>query len=186
MDRAHCYEPSHHSQVHPKDNGNSANRLYDYPAPDASESGIKFRSYRGDDASHRYLGNGDAGSRRGNPDIRVPERPEKDDGLHKRGTKGDRNAERDEEERNEETEDAKRNGDSEAILEFNDQPCAGKRAERRKLRHVPQGTWLTQVRSFLKDKFYYKGESDGRRGEGRDSAGRGEEKIGRRPEEERH
>ncbi|KAJ1184354.1 hypothetical protein NDU88_001162 [Pleurodeles waltl] len=62
-------------------------RLYDYPAPDASESAIRFRSDRGDDASQRYLGNSDAGSRRGNPDIRVPGRPEKDDGLDARGAK---------------------------------------------------------------------------------------------------
>ncbi|KAJ1121132.1 hypothetical protein NDU88_009260 [Pleurodeles waltl] len=103
-----------------------------------------FRSCCGEDDSPSYQGNGDAGNRLGNPDIRVPERTEKDDGLCARGTEKDKNADRDEKERNEETKDGNRNGNNEVPLEINGQPCARRRAEGRELRHVPGGTWLTK------------------------------------------
>ncbi|KAJ1151643.1 hypothetical protein NDU88_004423 [Pleurodeles waltl] len=120
-------------------------RLSDNPASDTAESGTVFRSCCEDDASPRYQGNGDAGSRLGNPDIWVPEGTEKDDGLCARGAEKDQNADRNEKERNEETKDGNRKGNKEVILKINGQPCAGRRAEGRELRHIPGGTWLTKV-----------------------------------------
>ncbi|KAJ1106906.1 hypothetical protein NDU88_004304 [Pleurodeles waltl] len=119
-----------------------------------SESGTGFRSCCGDGASPRYPGNGDAGNCLGNPDIRVPERTEKEDGLCVRGADEDKNADIDEKERDDETKTRNRNGNREVTLETRGQLCAGRRAEGRKLRHIPGGTWLTKVWSFLKDKFY--------------------------------
>ncbi|KAJ1171377.1 hypothetical protein NDU88_003240 [Pleurodeles waltl] len=142
-----------------------------------------FRSCGGHDDSPSYQGNGDAGNRLGNPNIWVPERTEKDDGLRARRAVEGKNGDKDKEE-SEETGDRDRNGNNKVPLEIDGQPRAGKRAETRELRHVPGGTWLTMVRSFLKGNFYHKGESDGRREEGTDSTGRGEGKIWRGQEGE--
>ncbi|KAJ1157208.1 hypothetical protein NDU88_009923 [Pleurodeles waltl] len=109
-----------------------------------AESGTVFRSSCGDDASPRYHGNGDAGNRLGNPDIRVLERTEKEDGLYARGAEEEKNADGDKKKGGEETKDLRKNGNSKDTLETNGQPRAGRRAEGRKLRHVPGGTWLSK------------------------------------------
>ncbi|KAJ1123657.1 hypothetical protein NDU88_002125 [Pleurodeles waltl] len=58
--------------------------------------------------------------------------------------------------------------------------------EERELRHVPGGTWLNQVRSYIKDSFWLKGRGDEGRGEGRKATGRGEEEKGARRKKEGH
>ncbi|KAJ1188641.1 hypothetical protein NDU88_005400 [Pleurodeles waltl] len=119
-------------------------RLSDNPAPGIPESGTVFHSCCGDDASLRYHGNGEAGNRLGNPDIRVPDRTEKEDGLRARGAEEEENAVGDERKGDEETKDLKSNGNSKDSLETNGQPRAGRRAEGRDLCHVPGGMWLTK------------------------------------------
>ncbi|KAJ1103839.1 hypothetical protein NDU88_001260 [Pleurodeles waltl] len=104
-----------------------------------------FRSCCGDDDSLRYHGNGDARNRLGNPDIRVPERKEKEDGLCAQGAEEEENAIGDEKKGDEETNNLKSNGNSKDTQETNSQPRAGRRAEGRDLRHIPGGTWLTKV-----------------------------------------
>ncbi|KAJ1170056.1 hypothetical protein NDU88_001937 [Pleurodeles waltl] len=84
-----------------------------------------------------------AGNCLGNPDIRVPERTEKEDGLCARRAKEEQNAYGDEE--NGGTKDRSNAENSEETLEENGQPRVRKGAEERKLRHVPGGTWLTKV-----------------------------------------
>ncbi|KAJ1176070.1 hypothetical protein NDU88_001353 [Pleurodeles waltl] len=118
-------------------------RLSDNAAPDAAESRTAFRSCGGGDDSPSCQGNGDAGNQLGNPDVRVPESTEKDDGLCAREAEEEKNADN-EKERSEEAEDGSRNGNSEVPLKINGQPWTRKRAETRELRHVPGGTWLTK------------------------------------------
>ncbi|KAJ1083324.1 hypothetical protein NDU88_003483 [Pleurodeles waltl] len=158
----------------------ASRRLSDNAAPDAAESRTVFRSCGRDDDSPSYQSNGDAGNHLGNPDIRVPKSTEKDDGLCAEEGKNADN----EKERSEETEDGSRNGNSEVSLKIDGQPWAGKRVETCELHHVPGGAWLTKVRSFIKDSFFKKGESDGRRGgivrgEGREKSGEGRKEKGR-------
>ncbi|KAJ1183558.1 hypothetical protein NDU88_000376 [Pleurodeles waltl] len=102
------------------------------------------RFYGGDDASPRCTGNADAGKRLGNPDIRVPERTEKEDGLCARGAKEEPNADGDEGNENEGTKDRSNTENSKDTLEINGQPRAGRGAEEHELRHVPGWTWLTK------------------------------------------
>ncbi|KAJ1200059.1 hypothetical protein NDU88_003887 [Pleurodeles waltl] len=71
-----------------------------------------FRSCGGDDDSPSCQGNGDAGNQLGNPDVRVPDSTEKDDGLCARRAEEGKNADN-EEERSEEMEDGSRKGNSE-------------------------------------------------------------------------
>ncbi|KAJ1090758.1 hypothetical protein NDU88_003887 [Pleurodeles waltl] len=87
-------------------------------------------------------GNADAGNCLGNPDIRVPESIDREDGLCEWRAKEKQDAEGDEEE--ERTNDRGNTENNEDILEENGLPKAGKGAEGHKLRHVPGGTWLTK------------------------------------------
>ncbi|KAJ1215936.1 hypothetical protein NDU88_003542 [Pleurodeles waltl] len=118
-------------------------RLSDNAAPDAGESETVFRSCGRKDDSPSCHGNWDAGNQIGNPDVRVPERSEIDDGLSARETEEEGNADN-EEERGEDAEDGSRNGNSEVPLKIDGCPWAKKRAATRELRHVPGGTWLTK------------------------------------------
>ncbi|KAJ1187848.1 hypothetical protein NDU88_004616 [Pleurodeles waltl] len=85
-----------------------------------------LRFYGGDDASPRCQGNADAGNCLGNPDIRVPERTEKEDGLCAQDAKEEQNTDGDEE--NEGTKDQSNAENSEDTLEENGQSRAGKGA----------------------------------------------------------
>ncbi|KAJ1193278.1 hypothetical protein NDU88_002579 [Pleurodeles waltl] len=117
-------------------------RLSDHPAPEVPESETIPRFHVGDDALPWCQGNADAGNCLGNPDIRVPESIEREDGLCAVSAKEKQDADGDEEE--EGTNDRGCAKSNEDILKGNGLPKAGKEAEGHKLRHVPKGTWLTK------------------------------------------
>ncbi|KAJ1091967.1 hypothetical protein NDU88_005081 [Pleurodeles waltl] len=126
----------------PDNDEHDCSRLSDHPAPDVPESETMPRFYDGDDALPRCQGNADARNYLGNPDIRVPESVEREDGLCAWGAKEKQDADGDKEE-----EDANDRGNAENnedTLEENSLPRAEKGAEGRKIRHVPGGTWLTK------------------------------------------
>ncbi|KAJ1157064.1 hypothetical protein NDU88_009779 [Pleurodeles waltl] len=81
-------------------------------------------------------------------------RVEKDDGLRARRTREPLTADRDEREEDGRTKDSRGNWTSDDPLEANTQARPERGAKGREFRHVPGGTWLTKVRSFLKDKLY--------------------------------
>ncbi|KAJ1143404.1 hypothetical protein NDU88_009713 [Pleurodeles waltl] len=134
--------------------GVPCSRLSDNPAPGAPESGPVFRSCYGVDGALQCHSNGDAGNRLGNPDIRVPDSKEKEDGLGAMNAEEETNAVGNENTEDEETKDLGGTKNREDTLGKNGHPRTGSRAEGRNLRHVPGGTWLTKVQSFLKDKFF--------------------------------
>ncbi|KAJ1207511.1 hypothetical protein NDU88_002902 [Pleurodeles waltl] len=114
-------------------------RLSDNLAPGAPESGTVFRSCCRVDASHRCHSNDDAGNRLGNPDIRVRDSQEKEDGLCARVDEEETNAVGNERKEDEERRDPEGNGNCEDTLKTKSQPRAGRRTEGRDLRHVPGG-----------------------------------------------
>ncbi|KAJ1114828.1 hypothetical protein NDU88_003059 [Pleurodeles waltl] len=130
-------------------------RLPDIPAPSFTESGTESRFCYVNDATPGSHGDEDAGNLPGNPDIQVPKLIEKDDRLHAwRARGGEKNADREEREEEGRTEDSRGNRTSDDSLEVSTQARPERGAEGREFRHVPGGTWLTKVRSFLKDKLY--------------------------------
>ncbi|KAJ1100939.1 hypothetical protein NDU88_006014 [Pleurodeles waltl] len=171
-------------------------RQTDVPATVRTESGTESRFSLPDDAlPGRHSNVGDA-SLAGNPNIRVPETVKIEDGLRVRRVE-------------EEERDADRAGGTtrggpeetegtpstrEALNpSAQDQIATKEEAEERELRHVPGGTWLNQVRSYIKDSFWLKGRGTAReeRGgrlqeEGRGFVGRGEEERDARKGEEGH
>ncbi|KAJ1137312.1 hypothetical protein NDU88_003724 [Pleurodeles waltl] len=86
-------------------------------------------------------GNGDAGHTLGNPDIRVPEKTEREDGLGVAGEEGEQNANNDE---RQETEDERNSQSNEAPSKITGEQRERKNSDTRALRHVPGGTWLTK------------------------------------------
>ncbi|KAJ1161714.1 hypothetical protein NDU88_002195 [Pleurodeles waltl] len=106
-------------------------------------------------------GDGDAGTSLGNPDIRVPYGPKREDKLHGReNTDVEADAEatgREEKEEHTEDEERKanngdsRNGNCVVPTEAADQRETEENGDTRADRHAPGGMWLTKVRSFLKD-----------------------------------
>ncbi|KAJ1114505.1 hypothetical protein NDU88_002741 [Pleurodeles waltl] len=161
----------------------ACSRLSVNPAHDASE----WRLPRGvpgeEDGLPCYLGYGDAETSLGDPDIWVPYRTKREDGLHERvNTDDEEDAEatgREEKEEHTEDEEKKandddsRNGNRVVPTKAADQRGTEENGDTRADRHAPGGTWLTKVRSFLKDSILKKRESYGRRGEGRDGTGGG-------------
>ncbi|KAJ1091994.1 hypothetical protein NDU88_005108 [Pleurodeles waltl] len=89
-------------------------------------------------------GNGDAGTFLWNPDIRVPDKTEREDGLRLRGEEDEQNAENAE---RRETDDSRRNGNSVVPAETIGQLGKEKNGDTRTFRHAPGGTWLTKVRN---------------------------------------
>ncbi|KAJ1166719.1 hypothetical protein NDU88_007116 [Pleurodeles waltl] len=151
--------------------------LSENPAPDAPEWRMPL-GVRGEKDGLPYSqGNGDAGNFLGNPELRVPDRTEREDGLRLREEEDEQNAENVE---RRETDDGGRNGNSVVPSELTGQLGKEKNSDTRAFRHAPGGTWITKVRSFFKDSIFTKGESDGRRVEGRDSTERGEGRTLRR------
>ncbi|KAJ1186751.1 hypothetical protein NDU88_003532 [Pleurodeles waltl] len=128
-------------------------RLSDPPAPEVPELETVPQFYVGDDTLPRCQGNADAGNCLGNPDIRVPESIESEDGLCARAAKGKQDADGDEEE--EGTNDRGSAESNEDILEGNGLPKAGKGAEGHKLRHVPRGMWLTKTSTPIPSRFTF-------------------------------
>ncbi|KAJ1177558.1 hypothetical protein NDU88_002811 [Pleurodeles waltl] len=84
-------------------------------------------------------GNGDAGNFLGNPDIRVPDRTEREDGLRLQEEEDEQNAENAE---RKETEGGRRNGNSVVPSEITGQLGKEKNGDTRAFRHAPGGTWL--------------------------------------------
>ncbi|KAJ1154187.1 hypothetical protein NDU88_006941 [Pleurodeles waltl] len=79
----------------------------------------------------------------GNPDIRVPEKTEKEDRLGVTGKEGEQNANNEE---RQETEDERKKQSNEAPSEITREQWERKNGDTRALRHVPGGTWLTKGR----------------------------------------
>ncbi|KAJ1207105.1 hypothetical protein NDU88_002497 [Pleurodeles waltl] len=119
-----------------------SSRLSDNTAPDAPEWRTTLCVRGRDNDMPCSQGNGDAGKTLGNPDIRVPERTERNDGLGARREEGGQNADNEEKQ---ETEDGRRKGNNEVPSKITGQQWERKRVETRTLRHVPGGTWLTKV-----------------------------------------
>ncbi|KAJ1190747.1 hypothetical protein NDU88_000069 [Pleurodeles waltl] len=116
-------------------------------ATDVTESGAASRFCLVDDAPPGRHGNGDAGKLPGNPDIWVPERFERENGLDTGGAERQENAVGGEQRGNERTKDRERNLNSGETLEEGDQgriEIKG-RPEGRGIRHVPGGTSLNKV-----------------------------------------
>ncbi|KAJ1217546.1 hypothetical protein NDU88_005140 [Pleurodeles waltl] len=105
-----------------------------------------------DDAPPGRHGNDDADKLPGNPDIRVPERVERENGLRAPGAERQENADRGERRRDERLEDRGRRLNTGEILEAKDQGRieTKRRPEGRGLRHVPVGTWLNKGSRELK------------------------------------
>ncbi|KAJ1150795.1 hypothetical protein NDU88_003584 [Pleurodeles waltl] len=152
--------------------------LSDNAAPGAAETETGFRSCSRDDVTPGCWGSTDARSQPGNPDIRVPKKTTIEDGLCAHGAQEVKNADTEEQEEGD-AENKGEDGNSRVPLQTDDRPWEKNNAGKRDICHVPGGTWLKKVRSFIKDSFLKKVESDNRRGEGRGSAGKGEERLWR-------
>ncbi|KAJ1126527.1 hypothetical protein NDU88_004934 [Pleurodeles waltl] len=127
-------------------------RLSVNPAHDASEEWRLPLGVRGKkDNLPCSLGNGDAGTSLGNPDIRVPDRTKREDGLRLEVVEDAENAEKTERKENEENteegnedDDGRRNGNSVVPSETTDQRVKERNSDTRAYRHAPGGTWLTK------------------------------------------
>ncbi|KAJ1083839.1 hypothetical protein NDU88_003994 [Pleurodeles waltl] len=153
-------------------------RLSINPAQDASDWRCPRGVYREDDGLPCFLDD-EAEITLENPDIRVPAGTKREDGLQ--GEVVEEDAEEPGREENgestedrEEKEDAdRRHGNSEVPRGAAEQGRKEENGDTLTARHAPGGTWLTKVRSFLKDSLNINWEGNSRRGEGRDSAGGG-------------
>ncbi|KAJ1082213.1 hypothetical protein NDU88_002381 [Pleurodeles waltl] len=126
-------------------------RLSDNPSPNAPEWRTTLCGRGENDGLPCSPGNGDAGNILGNPDIRVPERTERDNGLGVQREEEEQNA--DDEERKE-TEGGRRNGNNVVPLKITSQQREEKSVETRAFYHVPPGTWLTKVLSERKAQIF--------------------------------
>ncbi|KAJ1092918.1 hypothetical protein NDU88_006028 [Pleurodeles waltl] len=137
-------------------------RLTDIPATNTTESGTESRFYFLDDALPGRPSNHDAASLKGNPDIRVPEGIEKKNGLHEEEGEEKENADED-------AGPERRRADSGETMKTTTQGqiTTKREPEGRRFRHVPGGTWLNQVRSYIMDNLWLKGRGmTEERGEG--------------------
>ncbi|KAJ1200576.1 hypothetical protein NDU88_004399 [Pleurodeles waltl] len=153
-------------------------RLSMNPAHDASEWRLPRGVCGQKDGFPSSLGKEDAGTSLENPDIRVPSGTKREDGLHGGDEKdaekqGRKENGKDTEDKEKKEDDSRRNGNSVVPTEAADQERKERNGDTRTDRQAPGGMWLTKVRSFLKDSILTNRESYGRRGEGRDGAGRG-------------
>ncbi|KAJ1134473.1 hypothetical protein NDU88_000925 [Pleurodeles waltl] len=141
------------------------------PAQDASDWRWPRGVHGEEDSLPRSLDDDDAGPTLENPDIRVPSGTKREDGLQGRDEEEDAE-EPGREENGKNTEDQEKkadddrsNGNSVVPREAPDQGRKAKNGDTLTERHAPGGTWLTKVRSFLKDSLSLNRESYGRRGE---------------------
>ncbi|KAJ1207542.1 hypothetical protein NDU88_002933 [Pleurodeles waltl] len=123
---------------------------------------MESRSAFIDDAPPGRLRNENAVNLTGNLDIRVPEIVEIDDGLGVRAEEKEKNADRDEKTPSERPEavKGKRNARGARRTSTHAQIATERESEGRAFRHVPGGTWLNQVRSYIKDNFWLKGHQE--------------------------
>ncbi|KAJ1137734.1 hypothetical protein NDU88_004131 [Pleurodeles waltl] len=94
----------------------------------------------------------------GNADILVPDRPKRVDGLpggtymddkeDAEGTGREEEGERTEDEERKTNDDGSKNGNSAVLKKAADQRGTEENGDTRSDRHVPGGTWLTNVRPF--------------------------------------
>ncbi|KAJ1100469.1 hypothetical protein NDU88_005555 [Pleurodeles waltl] len=146
-------------------------RLSFNPAQDASDWRWPCGVPKDEDGVPRSLDNDEADTFPENPDIRVPSETKREDGLHTAVE------EKDEEEpgnaesgRQKKADDDRRTGNHGVPREAAYPGRKGRTGDTPTDCHVPVGTWLTKVQSFLKDNLRVNWESYGRRGEGRDGA----------------
>ncbi|KAJ1105502.1 hypothetical protein NDU88_002908 [Pleurodeles waltl] len=140
-------------ELNQKVDGNRCSRLSVDPAHDAPEWQLP-RGVRGEkDGLPCSLGNGDAGTSLRNPDIRVPDRTKREDGLHLRKVEDAEKAEKTERKETEENteneerkedDDGRRNGNSVVPSDAADQRGTERNGDTRAYRHAPGGTWLTK------------------------------------------
>ncbi|KAJ1200024.1 hypothetical protein NDU88_003853 [Pleurodeles waltl] len=128
-------------------------RLSVNPAHDASEWRLPLGVRGKKDGLPCSLGNGDAGTSLGNPDIRVPDRTKREDGLLLEEVEDAENAEKTERKENEENteneegkedDDGRRNGNSVVPSETTGQRGKERNGDTHAYRHAPGGTWLTK------------------------------------------
>ncbi|KAJ1201079.1 hypothetical protein NDU88_004895 [Pleurodeles waltl] len=131
-------------------------RLLVNPAHDASEWRLPRGVCAEKDGLPCYLGNGDTGTSLGNPDIQVPYRTKREDGLHLEEDAEDaedaettgrkENEEDTKDEERKEDDDGRRNGNSVVPTEAADQRGTERNGDTRADRHAPGGTWLTKLK----------------------------------------
>ncbi|KAJ1152895.1 hypothetical protein NDU88_005669 [Pleurodeles waltl] len=138
-----------------------------------------------------HHGDEDAIAITGNPDIRVPEVIERDNGLHACCALRTEDAEEDAAEKRRRQSPSRRPQEEDQKNSSIEDTAMGKEGpEEREHRHVPGGTWLNQVRSYLKDSLRLKIEREGaaggesRGGEGREEGDKkgGGKRLRRVPE----
>ncbi|KAJ1098163.1 hypothetical protein NDU88_003279 [Pleurodeles waltl] len=78
-----------------------------------------------------------------NPDVRVPEKTTREDGLCARGAQEVENADTEEPEKGD-AENESEDGNSGVPLQTDDQPWEKNNTAKHDIRHVPGGTWLTK------------------------------------------
>ncbi|KAJ1088559.1 hypothetical protein NDU88_001716 [Pleurodeles waltl] len=138
-----------------------------------------------EDGLPRCFDDEDAGTSLENPDIRVPLGTKREDGRPAGVKEKDaEEAGREEKRGNTENEkkkadDDRRNGNCVVPREAADPGRKGRNGDTPTDRHAPGGTWLTKVRSFLKDNHSVNREGCGRRREGRDGARGGRRAVWR-------
>ncbi|KAJ1135815.1 hypothetical protein NDU88_002245 [Pleurodeles waltl] len=123
-------------------------RLTEVPATPTAESGTEFRSALPDNAPPGRLSNDHVTNSSGNPEIRVPERVERDDGLGAREKDEEGNdADREEKTRSIRPETVNEDRSRREARRTNAQARSAteRDSERREFRHIPGGTWLDQV-----------------------------------------
>ncbi|KAJ1188584.1 hypothetical protein NDU88_005343 [Pleurodeles waltl] len=129
-----------------------------------------------EDGVPHSLGNDEAGIFPENLDIRVPRNTKREDGLYTSIEEKDaKEPGRVESSRLKKAVDDRRTGNHGVPKEAIDPSREGRTGDTLADRHAPGGTWLTKLRSFLKDNLKISRESCGRRGEGRDGT-EGEER----------
>ncbi|KAJ1205416.1 hypothetical protein NDU88_000851 [Pleurodeles waltl] len=89
-------------------------------------------------------GNEDAGTRLGNPDIRVPRNTKREEGLSAREADEKEEDEWNADREPQETREERRFGNTEDSPKTTDHPRERNEVEPPALRHVPGGTWLTK------------------------------------------
>ncbi|KAJ1149419.1 hypothetical protein NDU88_002229 [Pleurodeles waltl] len=176
-------------------------RQLELPAPSRAKSGPESRfSYPYDERdgvgnpSGRipkslpgHQDNVDAIGVTGNPDIRVPKGMKREDGLRaaraleKEDAGGDAEKDRG---RNQEGEQ-RTPTEKPKTFSVKDTTTNEEAIEGRELRHVPGGTWLNQLRSYIKDSLRLKQGREKAAGEGNRGARGGEEENGGVQEERR-
>ncbi|KAJ1111559.1 hypothetical protein NDU88_008881 [Pleurodeles waltl] len=141
-------------------------------AQDASEWRLPRGVHRDEEGLPGSLDDDDAGTALENPDIRVPSGTKREDGLKMTNEEEEEDAEepgreengKNSEDKEKKVDDDRRNGNSVVPTKAADQGRKRRNGDTLTDRHAPGGTWLTKVRSFLKDSIRTNLESYSSRG----------------------